>query len=81
MNEQLDQQTAYLVMFEFLRQYYERAGKPDEIGSLLGGLSVLQDGKSADPAAMQDWNNAVQAVLNAQSSAEGYREADFKLHE
>jgi len=34
---------AYLVMFEFLRQYYER-GQSDEIGGLLGGLQLLSDG-------------------------------------
>jgi hypothetical protein len=31
---------AYLIMFEFLRQYYER-GRLDEIGGLLGGLKLL----------------------------------------
>lgn len=40
---------AYLVMFEFLRRYYER-GQSDEIGGLLGGLQLLPDGQSADPA-------------------------------
>lgn len=39
---------AYLVMFEFLRRYYER-GQSDEIGGLLGGLQLLPDGQSADP--------------------------------
>ena len=38
---------AYLVMFEFLRRYYEQ-GQSDEVGGLLGGLQLLPDGQSAD---------------------------------
>ena len=68
---------AYLVMFEFLRVYYER-GKSDDIGSLLGGLQLLSDGGSADPAYYpHDWELAVRVVLAAESTPEGYREADF----
>lgn len=36
----LTPQQAYLAMFEFLCQYYER-GQSDEIGGLLGALSLL----------------------------------------
>lgn len=70
---------AYLAMFEFLCGYYER-GQSDEIGGLLGGLQLLPDGQSADPAYYShDWERAVRDVLAAESTDTGYRAADFKL--
>ena len=69
---------AYLAMFEFLRRHYER-GPSDEIGGLLGGLSLLQDGSPADQAFASDWVEAVQTVVAAEADQEGYREADFRL--
>lgn len=69
---------AYLVMFEFLRQHYER-GPTDEIGGLLGSLSLLPDGQPADAAVQSDFDKAVAAVIAAEASQNGYREADFNL--
>lgn len=67
-------------MFEFLRQYYLRGlSESDEIGGMLGGLSVLADGHPADPAYAADGEAAVSAVLSAEASPAGYREADFRL--
>ena len=74
----LTEKQAYLAMFEFLKRYYE-IGKSDEIGTLLGGLSLLKDGTPADTAHLADWENSVAAVLRAKSSPAGYRDADFKL--
>ena len=61
---------AYLAMLEFLRRYYER-GQSDEIGGLLGGLSLLGDGQPADPAQTADWEWAVRAVLARESQGGG----------
>ena len=47
--QRLTQRQAYLCMFEFLRRHYER-GPTDEVGGLLGNLSLLPDGQPADPA-------------------------------
>ena len=69
---------AYLVMFEFLRRHYER-GPTDEIGGLLGNLSLLTDGAPADPASRSDFEAAVVAVLAAEETRQGYRDADFRL--
>jgi hypothetical protein len=69
---------AYLAMFEFLRRHYER-GPTDEIGGLLGGLSLLADGGTADPAVWPDWEEAVASVLAAEGSGQGYSEADLRL--
>jgi hypothetical protein len=53
---------AYKAMFKFLDEYYKR-GKSDDIGALLGSLSLLNDGKSADPSMMDDWDEAYVEAL------------------
>lgn len=68
---------AYLGMFEYLRRRYER-GSSAEIGSMLGSLSLLQDGESVDPAAMSDFLASMDAVRRAEEEG-GYDEANFKL--
>lgn len=55
-------------MFAFLKAYYDR-GQSDEIGGLLGSLSLLQDGSPADPAYLSDWNAAVEAALSGRVDA------------
>jgi hypothetical protein len=64
-------------MFEFFRRHYER-GPTDEIGGLLGSLSLLSDGSPADPAFASDWSEAVANVLAAEAAG-GYVEATFRL--
>ena len=64
----LTKEKAYLAMFAFLEDYYER-GKSDEIGSMLGSMSLLQDGGTADPAIEQDWNDALERVLKGKVNA------------
>lgn len=67
--EKITKQQAYLAMYEFLENYYSLTNA-DEIGALLGGLSLLQDGSSADPASQSDWDHAVQKVLDGKVSAQ-----------
>ena len=55
----LNEKEAYLAMFEFLASLYERT-RSDELGALLGGMSLLEDGVTADPAVWQDWMQSVQ---------------------
>jgi len=74
----LSSREAYLAMFEFLRHHDER-GPTDVIGGLLGSLSLLPDGGTADPAAWLDWQKAVETVLSAERSGRGYDEADWHL--
>ena len=64
-------------MFEFLRQHHER-GPTDEVGRLLGDLSLLSDGEPADAAYAGDWAKAVDAVLKAEMAG-GYTEAMLRL--
>lgn len=49
---------AYRSMFYYLDDYYTLT-RSDEIGGLLSGFAVLQDGGSGDPAAREDWSKAV----------------------
>jgi hypothetical protein len=67
-------------MYEFLRQYHLRGlSESEAIADLLGGLSLLADGQPADPAYASDWADAVSTVLAAETSTDGYREADFRI--
>ncbi len=68
---------AYLAMFEYLRRHYER-GPSGEIGSILGSLSLVGDQGSADPAALDEFLAAVDAVMKKEDEG-GYDDADFKL--
>ncbi len=52
---------AYAAMFAFLEEVYQRTESHD-LGALLGGMSLLQDGGTADPAAWADWETAVRSV-------------------
>ncbi len=59
---------AYLAMFAFLENQFRSMGS-DDIGGLLGSLSLLPDGSPADPAHRQEWASAVYAALNMKVDA------------
>ncbi len=67
MDTKLTTLQAFNAMRKFLEMYYERTSSQD-IGSLLGDLHLLQDGSIADPAAWQDWLNAMHGVLKNQKA-------------
>ena len=50
---------AYAAMYLFLGELYERAGY-DQLGGILGGMSLLNDGTTADPAYWHDWLRMVE---------------------
>lgn len=54
----MDSKTAYLAMYDFLDRVYKQTND-DGIGALLGGMSFLEDGQTADPAAWSDWLESV----------------------
>jgi hypothetical protein len=68
---------AYLAMFEYLRRHHERG--PTDVSFVLSQLQLLSDGGSADPAALQDWLDAVKVVTDAEATPPGYHAADFRL--
>ena len=68
MNEKLTVTEAYLAMYSFLENEYKMT-KSDEIGCLLGGMSFLEDGGTADPAAWESWENAIRNMKTGRVDA------------
>lgn len=62
MNDELTYLEAFKVMNCFLEKYYKQTSSED-IGSLLGEMQILEDGKTADPAAWEDWINCIRTIL------------------
>ena len=60
----MSKKQAYAAMFEFLKNVYERT-ENDELGGLLGGMCLLEDGTTADAAAWKDWEIAIQKTVQA----------------
>ena len=54
---------AYLAMYSFLADHYRRS-ETEEMGALLGSMSLLPDGKPADPAIAEDWAEAVRRATS-----------------
>ncbi len=65
---QLSTQQAFLAMYSFLDAHYQRS-KADDLGALLGSMSLLRDGSPADPAVASDWQAAVDAALSGSVAA------------
>jgi hypothetical protein len=58
MDDTLTLKEAYAAMYEYLKQQQDLMAS-DELGGLLGGMSLLADGMPADPAVWADWMTAV----------------------
>jgi hypothetical protein len=81
MDSQVSLKHAYLIMFDYLEGFYERNGKPDELGNLLGQLALWDsaDGKEPmDAAVFPDWLDSAQRVISNESEG-GYFDANIKL--
>jgi hypothetical protein len=63
--EKLTPELAYFAMYEFLVDLYQRT-QSDDLGSLLGSMSYLADGETADSAIWKDWMRCVTKVLLGQ---------------
>ncbi len=57
----LTEKEAYQAMFIFLDTYYKATGS-DEIGALLGGMSFLEDGVTADAAMWEIWLESIEKM-------------------
>lgn len=69
--KKLSIEQAYRAMYYFLEHEYELT-KSDELGGMLGSLSwQIWKGNSgpADPAAWQDWQDAVRKALSMDEDA------------
>ncbi|MBT2325896.1 hypothetical protein J7E62_26560 [Variovorax paradoxus] len=58
---QLSERQAYLAMLAFLGAQHR--SRVDELGALLGSMSLLADGRPADPAITQEWRVALEIAL------------------
>ena len=67
-NIKLSSSEAFLAMYTFLENYYMLT-KSEDIGCLLGALSLLNDGNCADPALIEDSQVAVQKALSGDVDA------------
>lgn len=45
----LSEQEAFAAAFRFLSDYWERVGRPDELGGLLGSMALDRDGAPNGP--------------------------------
>lgn len=57
----LSENQAFAAMYAFLRHRYVMTGS-DDIGALLGDMSFMPDGSTADPAIWGDWMEAIQSA-------------------
>ncbi len=73
MDDKMTIEEAYRAMFLFLEKEWELTGKPDELGSLLGSLSTLEDGLPVDPANWAQWLEAVKAARESTAEATALR--------
>ncbi|MBK7895979.1 MAG: hypothetical protein WAS33_03415 [Candidatus Promineifilaceae bacterium] len=76
MQEPISIPQAYRAMFVFIKNYYERKGKPAELGILLSDIQLMShlyplreenDSirlETADPASWHDWLEAVNTILD-----------------
>jgi len=69
MNEnKLTKKEAFLAMYSFLESYYQLTDS-DDVGGLLGIMSLLEDGSPVDSAISEDWEDAVKNVLSGKVNA------------
>lgn len=61
MSINLTEKEAYTAMYAYLVKVYEMT-QSDDIGSLLGSMSTLSDGKTVDPAIWDDWLQCINEV-------------------
>ena len=64
----LTDKEAYLAMYSFLEEYYQLT-KSDDLGSLLGSMSLLEDGGTADPTIESKWLETVKKSIKGDVNA------------
>jgi hypothetical protein len=62
-NQVLSGEQAFQAMSRFLERYCERTGGKGELAAVLSDMQIMPDGRPADPAAWENWLDAVRMVL------------------
>lgn len=65
MSIHLTEKEAYAAMYEYLVTVYERT-QSDDLGGLLGDMSTIGDGETADPAVWFEWLECINRVKQGQ---------------
>ena len=61
--------TAFVIMQRYLESYRKHTSGDVEVGALLSDVQMLQDGSTADPAALGDWLAVAEAVIGGRQGA------------
>lgn len=61
MSINLTEKEAYAAMYAYLVTVYDRT-QSDDLGGLLGDMSTVGDGETADPAVWHEWLRCVNQV-------------------
>lgn len=57
----------YRVFYRYL-DYIWKTEEHDWLGGMMGGMSWLVDGSTADPAYESDWDNAVEKTIDSENT-------------
>ena len=57
----LNELEAFKAMFSFLENYYEQT-QADDIGTLLGSLTLLEDNRPIDSGMWEEWLEAIKKI-------------------
>jgi hypothetical protein len=66
----IDERLAFEAMLQFVEAHWERTGRPDAVGALLGDINtrgIWADGTPGDPGTWEDWLEAIEAARRASS--------------
>jgi hypothetical protein len=68
MEDMISAKQAYLAMYSFLEELYSKY-EFDQLGGLLGSMSLLPDGSPADQAMWGDWLRSIEKTKTEQVDA------------
>lgn len=57
----MTRQEAFIAMVHFLEHFYEQTAS-DDVGALLGDMILVDEEKTMDPAAWNDWIAAIEKM-------------------
>lgn len=71
-NNSLTERQAYVAAYLFFSAYFDRGGEPEELITLLTGMTFLKKGtvETQDPAFWHDWKKAVETALEDENAAD-----------
>lgn len=64
MEKELTVLEAYKAMLVFLERCWVLRGKPEQVGNVLSAIQLINETRTADPAAWFDWLEAVEEVIS-----------------